>query len=61
MSLFQLKRGRGRGGTISIFGAKVLKGKVIPVHSHINILWFLLSSLVLEMGSVDPKVLALLK
>ena len=47
---------------IFIFGAKVLKVKVIPSYSHLYVLWFLWSSSVLDEGSVDPKVLlAILK
>ena len=41
-------RRRRRGGTILIFGAKVLKVKVIPIHLHLYILWYLWSSSVLE-------------
>ena len=54
-------RRRRRGGVIFIFEAEVLKVKVIPNYLHLYILWFLLLSSVLDEGSVDPKVLAILK
>ena len=50
-----------KGEIIFTFGAKVLKVKVIPIYSHLYILWFLWSSSVLDERSVDPKVLAILK